>query len=137
MPALPWEELPHTADLRLRAWGATWQELFIHAAEGMLALMRYPVDAPGEPVRAEVELASLDLETTLVDWLGELLYLADAQQAHWRSFCITQLAPGCIAAHIEGLRPAQPGRSIKAVTFHDLAILPVLEGWEVTLTFDV
>jgi SHS2 domain-containing protein len=138
MHTLPaYEELAHTADLRLRAWGATWEKLFIHAAQGMVALMRYPADTGGAPVELEVEQTSLDLEATLVDWLGELLYLADEQHAQWTQFEIGQLAPGRIVSRIRGMTPAQPGRVIKAVTYHAVAIHPSVEGWDVTLTFDV
>lgn len=135
--SLPWEELTHTADLRLRARGRTRTELFVHAALGMLALMRYPAATHGAPLAVRVELTSLDWETTLVDWLGELLYLADAHQAQWRHITIERLEAECIASQVEGIAPIQSGRLIKAVTFHDLAIQPCAEGWEVTLTFDV
>ncbi|MBN1402258.1 MAG: archease [Anaerolineae bacterium] len=134
----PFEELDHTADLRLQVWGHSLRELFVHAAEGMFSLMRLRVEAAAEPVGLDVHLDSYDRETLLVDWLNELLYLSERDAICFASFDIGHLEATELDAHLEGYGPACAERGIKAVTFSDLAIEHTSSGLYTTIiTFDV
>ncbi len=68
------EPVEHTADVGLRVWGRTLEELFAQAGMGMASLLVDP-----ETVRAverrHVALTTNDLEEALVAWLQEILYL--------------------------------------------------------------
>ncbi len=80
-----YEEIEHTADVGIRAYGATLNELFANAAEGMFSLIAdlAGVKAVGE---VEVRLTADDMPTLLLRWLLELLYLHETQHFLFSAF---------------------------------------------------
>jgi SHS2 domain-containing protein len=139
-PSRKYHQIDHTADLGLRVWGWTLPELYANAAEGMCALFfELPAVEPRErrPITAEGH----DREELLVDWLGELLYVAEVEQFLPCRFEILELNPRRLRAEIAG-EPFAPGRhrwrtGIKAATYHDLEITPAPGGgWSVQIVFD-
>jgi len=134
----PYEELDHTADLCLRVRGASLQEFFVHAAQGMFSLMRFVRIREGDPVRERFQLQAPDTETLLVDWLSELLFLSEEREALFQSFHFSELTPGRLEAVVEGRDGYLPQRGIKAVTFFDLRIQRSSDNvYEAMITFDV
>ena len=133
----PFEELDHTADLALCARGITLAELFIHAAQGMFALMRCQPDEKARAVAHHVALESLDAEALLVDWLNELLYLAEREQGCYDTFTLARLEPTRLEATLHGQSHCPPQKGIKAATFSNLQITPLPGRYEVSITFDV
>jgi SHS2 domain-containing protein len=120
------EEIEHTADVGIRAHGATLDELFANAAEGMFSLIADldSVKAVGE---IEVRLDAEDLPTLLLRWLSELLYIHETERLLFASFDV----------HVHGtsLRGRARGEAIdkkrhelklviKAVTRHRLGVDP-------------
>ena len=135
---LAYEELAHTADLRLRVHGASLAELFAHAAQGMFALMQCQPAPQAAPVAQALEIVSYDTTALLVDWLTELLYLSERDGACFERFEILQLEPGQLVAQISGRQLGQAARHIKAVTFSELDIVRLDSGsYRATITFDV
>lgn len=131
------EIIEHTADWALRIRGRDLTELFRLAAEGMATLMVGDLAAvPLEQAR-DVELEAEDAEGLLVAWLGELAYFAERDSLICRGFDISHLSTTTLRAVIRGGRAADIQKHIKAVTYHDLAIVPVEEGLQVTVVFDV
>jgi SHS2 domain-containing protein len=131
-------EVGHTADLSLYACGADLAELFVHAAQGMCSLMPAQPAAHTQRLVRALKLDAPDAETLLVDWLGELLYLAESEHAQWDAFEVLTLTAEHLEALVWGQAPCTWARGIKAVTYYDLAITRSAVGlYEVTLTFDV
>ncbi|MFH1086684.1 MAG: archease [Chloroflexota bacterium] len=132
------EELAHTADLRLRAHGASLADLFAHAAQGLFALMQGQPAADAQPVAQAVRIASYDTTALLVDWLSELLYLSERDSACYHTFDIQDLTDTGLAAQISGYRPGRVACAVKAVTFFDLDIIRLDSGlYCATITLDV
>jgi SHS2 domain-containing protein len=132
------EELEHTADLRLQVRGRDLGELFVHAAQGMFALMRCHVEAGARAFMHEVHLSADDREMLLVDWLSELLYMSERDRVCMETFEVNHLRETELDAHVEGRGPARAERGIKAVTFSDLTIEHTSSGsYITTITFDV
>ncbi len=133
----PYEEIEHTADLALRVRGDTLEELFANAARGMFYLMY----GDGQPETATtehaVQLESLDMETLLVDWLNELLYLADAYQESFNRFVFSELQPARLKVEVGGGKAPALKKVIKATTFHGLSIERSRSGYTVDIIFDV
>lgn len=131
--------LDHTADTGIIAYGATLSELFEHAAYGMFDLMfdLEPVPA-GSSRRAAV--TGDTPEELLVGWLAELLAIAEIDDLVFSRFGVDRLeesrvqgwAGGALAAGRE-LR----GPPVKAVTYHDLAVVEAPDGWWARVLFDV
>jgi SHS2 domain-containing protein len=135
-PARRFVNLEHTADLSIRAYGATLPELFANAAYGMFAQMTDPASiAP--IVQRRIELRSLDRESLLVDWLNELLYRRETADETYAQFDVQQLSPRHLRAVVRGGRGVPVSRPVKAATFHRLQIEQTPEGYTATIVFDV
>ena len=139
----PFEEIEHTADLRLRVFGCNLPELFANAALGMFSLMQCRPTAHSSPISHHVLIESGDVTTLLVDWLNEILYLSERDQACLSEFEIIHLEaydekPSHLEATARGKSHCLPKKGIKAVTFHALEFTRQEGGaYQVTITFDV
>jgi SHS2 domain-containing protein len=131
------EVIDHTADWALHVHGRDLQHLFRYAAEGMISLM--VADPAAVPLTAEgnLEFTAADPETLLVDWLGELAYLAESELLVFPDFNIHELTPEHLSVTMRGGPPAEFQKHIKAVTYHGLQITPTERGFEATIVFDV
>jgi len=130
------EEIEHTADLAIRAYGRDMSELFTNAAHGMFALMAEP-SLEGPAREHEVSLEAMDYEGLLVDWLNELIYLHEVERETYYGFAIETLSPTKLKAHVSGGPTKSKTKAIKAATFHDLAIEETPNGLAATVVFDV
>ncbi|HHY46237.1 MAG TPA: archease [Firmicutes bacterium] len=75
---MSWELFEHTADIGLRAFGVTLEEAFAEAARGTLSLIA-PSLKPRPLHRTDLAVSARDLESLLVAWLSEILYLLYAE----------------------------------------------------------
>jgi len=131
-------ELEHPADLALHVWGQDLSSLYRNAARGLTYLLRctaaekLPVPSP-----MRVSLRAADLETLMVDWLGEVLYLTERHGRCWsvRSIAVTE-APQ-LHATLSCRSRCQPQRTIKAVTYGGLRIVKTCDGYETNIVLDV
>src|SRR3990172_12893367 len=121
----PYRQLPHTADLAWRLWGASLPELFENAGRALSATLTDRRYLRRRATR-EVSLTSVDREALLVDWLNYLLYLFDIDGFLGRNFRVVHLTPEHLEATVTGetfddsRHPAKT--AVKAATFHHLAI---------------
>ena len=113
--------------------------LFAGAARGMFSLL-----ADLSQVSADrafrVELSALDLETLLIDWLNELLYLAEDNGVVFVAFDIQRLDREWqvrLLAEARGGEPPALRKAIKAATFSGLSIRRRDHMIEAELVFDV
>ncbi len=136
MSAPPWEEINHTADWALRVRGDDLTALFENAARGMVSLLG---DAPASAITIQqtITLQAPDLETLLVDWLTELLYLIDEGNT-LDVIRVVRVEGLMLEAEVRGGPVTEPFRKeIKAVTYHMLAIQKTDAGYETVIVFDV
>ena len=68
-----YEEIPHTADIGVRVYGADLKELFKNAAFSMFDIIADLEGIKGS-VTVDVDLKADSPEELLVNWLDELLY---------------------------------------------------------------
>jgi SHS2 domain-containing protein len=129
------EEVEHTADVALRVYGHDLSEVFVNAARGMFSLMADWEDVPPS-TEQEISVQAIDAETLLVDWLGELLYLHEMEDEIYTSFEILDISPTTLRGIARGTNQWNPQTAIKAVTFNDLRIEKLPEGYTVTIVFD-
>ena len=131
------EEIDHTADLCLRVYGSNLKELFVYAARGMFALMQCEPGGQVRPASHHILLKADDVETLLVDWLNELLYLAEARQELYDVYDMEHLGETRLEAFVHGAADHSRQRGIKAATFFDLHVARSSAGYQATITFDV
>ena len=138
------ELLEHTADVGIRARGPTLEEAFEQATlglaevQGALAPGREGVLGLGE--RVAVQVSAPDPGALLVDWLNEVLWLAETRQAAVTGVRVERVgaavASGSVVLDSGG--PAPDGTFVKAVTYHRLRVEPDPEGgWLVEVYLDV
>ena len=128
-------ERAHTADWELEVWAPDLLSLLEQAARGMYTLMGTSL-RPAERIVREVELPARDPESLLVDFLTELLYLAEVEGLGVADYHL-QLEGDKLLAQVESAPIASLAKEIKAVTYHDLAIRQTERGMEANIVFDV
>lgn len=135
--AVRYEVLEHTADVGLKAYGDDLEGIFVNAAWGMFDLMTEisAVEPRGE---IAIRLASADMESLLVDWLTELLYVHETQEVYLSEFSVS-IRDHALEATVRGeaIDPARHRQEllVKAVTYHRIEVKPE-EGYAVVI-FDV
>lgn len=136
--------LDHTADVAFEVAAPSLDDVFAEAARALLET----VTDPGT-VRASLhrsfELAAPDLETLLVDWLGELIYVFEVDRQLFADAAVTVTeADG--APRLEAVargEPYAPDRhpirvQVKAVTYHRLEVACRPDGtWTARVVFDI
>ena len=130
-----WQEIDHTADLALHLWGDDLRDLFITAARGMFALI-VPLGAIQPDQTAIITLEALDIETLLVDWLNELLYLAEVQGIAFAFIEIAHVSATRLQATVRGAPVTDYLNYVKAATFHNLIVTQTTDGYETEIVFD-
>ena len=130
-----WREIDHTADLALEVHGRDLGDLFISAARGMSELIAAPdSSSPGRAV--PLALDAPDVETLLVDWLNELLYLGEMEDVVFVDGAFTELSALKLRGQVE-LRPVAEHRNyVKAATYHNLQVRQTSAGYAVTIVLD-
>ena len=132
--------LDHTADVALEACGADLAELFGNAARGMFSII-VSLETVQLTKQFSLEVTADNLEDLLVSWLGELLYLFSAKQMVFSRFEVAEIDDHHLLAEAHG-EPIDQSRHIlytevKAVTYHDLKVQKLDQGWIARVLFDV
>ena len=133
------EEIPHTADWSFRAFGKNVSELFENAAFAMFAMQGglKCVSAGAAEIARAVEVNGIDYESLLVNWLSELLYLQESHREIYHRFQIDELSPTALRAQVFGAPYHKLDKLIKAVTYHNLNVQQMPNGWEAVVVVDV
>jgi SHS2 domain-containing protein len=130
-----YEFLEHPADLKIRSFGKDLPELFINSALGMMDFLYGKVEK--NYIQTEhVAVTADNLESLLIDWLAELLYLSDTNKRVYLDYKILEFSKTKIVADI-GSQNAVAKDDIKAVTYHELSIIQQPKGWEATVVYDI
>lgn len=139
-----YEILEHPADLKIRAFGKTKEELFFNALKGMTESLRPEM---GEiPAKRKIKISSPDLGALLIDFLSEVLYLIQSNKEIYTNINFKKLTDPSTSsgqvAELKGIMTGQKverfGEDIKAVTYHSLNIHQKEDGtWEATVLFDI
>jgi SHS2 domain-containing protein len=133
-----YELLEHTADLGVRASGATLEEVFEQATIGLAEVLGAwrPGPGSGEPLAVAVEAE--DLGGLLVDWLNEIVYLQEVRAASLAAVEVEQVGEGRVAGRVAlSAEPPSAGTYIKAVTYHQLKVERRPGGWTAEVYLDV
>lgn len=131
------QALEHTAEVRLRIQAPSLAELLAEAGRALGA-----VELGGEAARPvgawrRVEVRSADRDALLVDWLNELVFLAETERWVPVDFQMLTVTATTVRARVRGVRlPESPAR-VKAATFHGLRIAETPAGLAADVILDV
>jgi SHS2 domain-containing protein len=137
---MPYETLPHTADVRIRVTASGLPSLFAEAARAVAAIMA-PGCVPASTVTREVTVEAEDLEGLLHDFLSELLYLFDAEGLLLCDCQVSLEGTRFLTATCRGEEFSREkhagGAEIKGVSFSGLRIYKEGEDDVLEIIFDV
>ena len=134
------EILDHPADIGIKVKGKSLQELFTNAALGTTSLI---IDAKtiSQNVIKEISLNGNNIEELFIKWLDEIVYLFDAEGFIVKNIKVETSHEMSLRAIIMGEKfnpdKHQVKLYLKAVTYHQLEIKQIKEGWEAIVFFDV
>lgn len=128
--------LEHTADLKIRAFGKTKEELFYNVMLAMETGLRPKIIE--ETVSTKIRIESENLEALLVDFLDEINYQNETNLEIYNKIIFNKFSNNLIEAELLGQKVKRFGLQVKGVTFHDLEVKQTKNGtWEATVLFDI
>jgi len=131
-----YEILDHRADLKIKFFGKTKEELFKNAIRGMFKGAKY--EAGEEKIKREIKIFSSDASLLLVDFLSEALYLSEINKEIYQDIEFNKFAEKEIEGILIGKKIKKIGIQIKGVTYHDLNVRQKEDGnWEAIVLFDI
>ncbi len=133
---MKYKVLEHKADLKIQAFGKNLPELFSNILEGMFRSCQPEISGKKKCVR-KVQIKSQNLESLLVDFLSEALYLSDINNEVYFKAKFDLLNERELSAKLEGYKMESSVFEIKAVTWHNLEIKKQKHQWQATVLFDV
>jgi len=134
-----YEILEHKADLKIRVFGATKEELFLNALLGMEEYLKPQlVGGRYQAFIRDVKVKSTDLAALIIDFLNETLYLIQTNKEFYGDIKFKNFTETMLEAELYGRKSEGFSEDIKAATYHDLNIKQKEDGtWEAVVLFDI
>lgn len=149
----PYKTIEHTADIGIEVSGDSLTDLFVNAAGGMFSLVLKcssgrPLWRPDAMAATEgrhyvqkISLKANIKEELLVKWLEELLYFFEIKKLVPVNFGTLDLTDKKLVAEVS-CAPFDPEiyhvkHQIKAVTYHNLAIIEKNGRFSAKIIFDI
>jgi SHS2 domain-containing protein len=124
----------HTAELEMEIEAATEEGVFADALLALAELLKD--DGRGAPVRREIAVGGRERGALLVEWLDELVFLAETEDLVAEDAEGIELSDGGLVATVR-FRRGSPRHLIKAATYHRLAFEPAEHGFRARVVLDV
>lgn len=147
---MKFEILDHPAELRLRIYGKTIEELFTNAAEALASIQRHNITliyrSTDKCNEERIKIRSIDINALLVDFLSEILARSQINKCVYKVGNINYQAKdgaATIEAEIIGYPVEYFDEDIKAITYQDVdirqqsAIGNQQPAWQTELVFDI
>ncbi|MFA6362107.1 archease [Methanoregula sp.] len=135
---MSYEELSHTADVKIRACAPTLEGLFGEACSALMQVM-YGGDRRGGTQKT-IDLDGKDLESLICDFLSEVLYVTEVDGL---VFCRTDV---CLdGTHLHAVLDGEPfdperhnkGTEVKGISYSGMCITRDAKGYMLDILFDV
>jgi SHS2 domain-containing protein len=127
----------HTSEIELHIRAESLGDLLAEAGRALATVQLAGANCvPGGAVRS-IRVASAGRELLLVDWLNELIFLADND--HWVAleFEVDSITDTKVQAKASGVTLEWGTSRVKAATLHDLRVENIAGGLEANLILDV
>ncbi|MFZ1898675.1 archease [Methanoregula sp.] len=135
---MSYEELTHTADVKIRACAATQDALFSEACQALMQVM-YGGDRHGG-TRRVIDISASDRESLLCDFLSEVLYVSEVDGLVFR-YADVRLD----GMHLHAVLDGEPfdqarhnmGTEVKGISYSGMSITESTKGYMLDILFDV
>ena len=129
--------LEHTADLKIRAFGKTKEDVFSNMAVGMFEnICEKRAILKDQPVKREIKVKANDLAGLLVEFLNELVTLGDINDEIYTDYRL-QISDYRLQGVIRGYKVKGLKMEVKAVTYNELKIEKKKGKWVAEVVFDI
>ncbi len=135
-----YEFLPHTADVKFRAYGKTLEEAFQHAALATFQVMSTQKIHP--LIKKQISVTAHDYQALLYSFLEELLFLLDTEDFFLHTANVSLREKDDVLflqADLFGdnVKKYETHTLVKAVTYHEMAITKEKSRWVIQVILDV
>jgi SHS2 domain-containing protein len=135
---MSFEEVSHTADVKIRARAPTLEALFSDACDALMQVM-YGTSRKGT-ITKEITVDAADTESLLFEFLSEILFISEVEGIVFSKATVQidglHLHAVLEAEPFDRLRHAQ-GTEVKGISYSGLAIRHDANGYMLDILFDV
>lgn len=130
--------LPHIADLRLKIYGCTEEELFQNAATALAHILISDKLKRRAKGYERIVIQGNSMSELLVNFLNEVLTQSQIDKKVYERVKILKFSPTGLEAHIFGISVDRFNKDVKAVTYHGVDIKRNKRGiFETIILLDV
>ena len=135
---MEYQILEHKADIKIKIFGKTLEELFKNAALAMAQILKRDPKLRIHPnaSKEKMKIKSLGREILLVDFLNEILARSQINKCLYRVSSF-KIQDSSIEAELISYPVESFDEDIKAATYHDLKISQKDGRFEVVILFDI
>ena len=134
------EVIDHTADVGIIAYGVDIEELFSNAALALFSLIT-ELESIENKFHFDLEVRGEDIDSLLIEWLNELIYVFDVKHILFNHFDIINLTHNKLQAICYGEDFNTMKHTIKvevkAATYHMLKIDKGDDGFRAKVILDI
>ena len=131
------EAVDHRSEIQLRIRAGSLEELLAEAGRGLAEIQLQGGSAtPGGPWRP-IEVTAPDRAALLVEWLNELIYLAETERWIPLEFRVEEATAREARARARGATVDRAPGLVKAATFHGLRVEEIPGGLEGEVVLDI
>lgn len=135
---MSFEEVSHTADVKIRACAPTLDALFSDACDALMQVM-YGNSREGG-IQKEIEIDAADIESLILDFLSEVLFVSDVE-----GIVFSKVKVQIAGLHLHALLDGEPfdkrkhsvGTEVKGISYSGLSIGHDANGYMLDIIFDV
>jgi SHS2 domain-containing protein len=135
---MSFEEVPHTADIKIRAHAPTLEILFSEACEALMQVM-YGKERRALTL-AELDVDGVDNESLLADFLSEVLFRSEVDGLVFSGADIR-----ITGMHLHAVMKGEPfdrnrhagGTEVKGISYSGMSITQDANGYMLEILFDV
>lgn len=131
------QSVGHTAELELRLRAPSPAELLAEAGRALGALLVRAAPRHDDVAWRTMEVRSTDREALLVDWLNELLYVADVEHLVPVGFESVEATETSVRARARCIRVGEAPALVKAATRQGLHLRNTSQGLEAEVNLDI
>lgn len=139
---MDYQILPHLADLKIKVFGKTKEEIFLNTLKAINEFLKPEIIENQNSKNREIKIESMDLATLFIDFLNEVLYLIQINKesyhdVEFKKFNILSNKI-ILEAELRGKKVKRFNEDIKAATYHNLEFCQKEDKtWKATVLFDV
>lgn len=135
---MSFEEIPHTADIKMRVRAPTLESLFSETFKALMQVL-YGKNRTGGVIR-DIRVESTDNESLITDFLSEVLFMSEVENLVFADARIN-INGSILTAQLTGeqfdpLRHSG-GSEVKGISYSGLAIMHDKNGYMLEIIFDV